>query len=58
MFNALDTFCALQMPVQKRSSPNMKSSATVTRAEISSEPKQPRRLEKKKNMFAMRLRWI
>jgi hypothetical protein len=33
----------------------MKSSATVTRPEISSEPKHPRRLEKKKNMFAERL---
>jgi hypothetical protein len=36
MFNALDAFGALQMRVQKRSSPNMKSSATVTRVEISS----------------------
>jgi hypothetical protein len=31
------------------------SSATVTRAEINSEPKHPRRLEKKKNIFAERL---
>jgi len=29
----------------------MKSSTTVTNAEISSEPRQPRRFEKKKNMF-------
>jgi hypothetical protein len=29
----------------------MKSSAMVTRAEIRSEPRQPRRFEKKKNMF-------
>jgi hypothetical protein len=30
--------------------PNNNSSATVARAEISSEPRQPRRLEKKKNI--------
>jgi hypothetical protein len=37
-------------PVQKRSIPNMKSSATVTTAESSSDPRQPRRFEKKKNI--------
>ena len=31
----------------------MKRSATVTRAEIRSEPRQPSRLEKKKNMAAL-----
>lgn len=36
--------------LQNRSIPNMKSSATVMRAEISREPKQPRRFEKKKNI--------
>lgn len=36
--------------LQNRSIPNMKSSATVMRAEISREPKEPRRFEKKKNM--------
>jgi hypothetical protein len=35
---------------QNRSIPNMKSSITVTAAEISNEPRQPNRFEKKKNM--------
>jgi hypothetical protein len=38
---------------QNRSLPNRKSSATVTAAEISNDPRQPSRFEKKKNM----LRW-
>jgi hypothetical protein len=37
-------------PVQKRSIPNTKSSATVTAAESSSDPRQPSRFEKKKNI--------
>jgi hypothetical protein len=37
--------------VQKWSVPNMKSRATVTTADSSSDPRQPRRFEKKKNMF-------
>lgn len=37
---------------QNRSIPNTKSSATVMTAEISREPKQPRRFEKNKNKFA------
>jgi hypothetical protein len=41
---------ASEGPVQKRSIPNKKSSATVTTAESSSDPRQPRRFEKKKNM--------
>jgi hypothetical protein len=36
---------------QPRSIPNMKSSATVTAAEISNDPRQPNRFEKKKNML-------
>jgi hypothetical protein len=36
---------------QKRSNPNIISSATVTAAEINTDPKQPRRFEKKKNMI-------
>lgn len=36
--------------LQNHSIPNMKSSATVMTAEISREPKQPRRFEKKKNI--------
>jgi hypothetical protein len=39
-------------PIQKRSIPNMKSSATVTTADSSSDPRQPRRFEKKKNIAA------
>lgn len=40
--------------LQNRSIPNMKSSATVMMTEISREPKQPRRFEKKKNMLGTR----
>jgi hypothetical protein len=43
------------LPVQKRSIPNMKTSATVTAAESISDPRQPRRFEKK-NMFCRTLR--
>lgn len=35
---------------QNRSIPNTKSSATVIKPEISSEPRHPSRFEKKKNM--------
>jgi hypothetical protein len=35
---------------QKRSNPNINSGATVMTAEISNDPKQPRRFEKKKNI--------
>ncbi|WP_187435772.1 hypothetical protein [Bradyrhizobium hipponense] len=43
--------CIADIWAQNRSIPSMKSSATVTNAEISREPKQPKRFEKKKNMF-------
>jgi hypothetical protein len=36
----------------------MKSSATVMRAEISREPKQPRRFEKKKNIRPVAKDWM
>jgi hypothetical protein len=36
---------------QKRSIPKMKSSAIVTTAESTSDPRQPRRFEKEKKMF-------
>jgi hypothetical protein len=35
---------------QNRSNPNTKSSTTVTAAEISNDPMQPNRFEKKRNM--------
>jgi hypothetical protein len=41
---------SVSVMTQKRSIPNMKSSATVTTAESSSDPRQPRRFEKKKNI--------
>jgi hypothetical protein len=37
--------------LQNRSIPNMTSSPTVTAAERSSDPRQPSRFEKKKNMI-------
>jgi hypothetical protein len=37
--------------LQNRSIPNMKSSATVMPADRSSDPRQPSRLEKKKNII-------
>jgi hypothetical protein len=37
---------------QKRSNPNINSRATVMTAEISTDPKQPRRFEKKKSIPA------
>jgi hypothetical protein len=39
---------------QKRNSPNMKSSATVTAADTNNDPRQPNRFEKKKNIFYSR----
>jgi hypothetical protein len=43
--------------IQNRSIPNTKSSATVTAAERSSDPRQPSRFEKKKNMNFPRKGW-
>jgi hypothetical protein len=43
--------------IQNRSIPNTKSSATVTAADRSSDPRQPSRFEKKKNMFFPRKGW-
>src|SRR5450631_1966473 len=43
--------------IQNRSIPNTKSSATVTAADRSSDPRQPSRFEKKKNMIFPRKGW-
>ena len=47
---SISTRCIAITVAQNRSIPNMKSSATVTAAEISNDPMQPNRFEKKKNM--------